>query len=129
MPSFYLPVKFHFLKGATKSNFTHYSCVVIVLFNTSLYRSAFSTVSFGKLFFKSFCVFCVFCFESTVLNQDIKICVIMLCKLALQFCYVFCFVLTLYKNPPFINTKLFIKILSCKNMLSERFCIFQKSHL
>ena len=36
------------------------------------------------------------------------------------------FVLTLYKNSPFINTHLLIKILLCKNMVSERFCVFQK---
>ena len=29
--------------------FTHYSCVVIILFNTGLYKSAFSTDSLGKL--------------------------------------------------------------------------------
>ena len=45
------------LKGATKSYFTHYSCVVIVLFNTALCRSVFSTVSFRKLVFLSFCAF------------------------------------------------------------------------
>ena len=32
--------------------FLHYSCVVIVLFNAVLCRSAFSTVSFGKLVFR-----------------------------------------------------------------------------
>ena len=37
------------LKGATKLYFTHYSCVVIVLFNTSLDKSSFSTFSFEKL--------------------------------------------------------------------------------
>ena len=29
-----------------------YSCVVIILFNMSLYKSAFSTYSFGKLVFQ-----------------------------------------------------------------------------
>ena len=53
------------LKGATKSYFTHYSCVVIVLFNTALCRSSFSTVSFIKLVFLSFCAF----FESRHLNM------------------------------------------------------------
>ena len=79
------------IKGATKSYFSHHSCVVIVLFNTDLCRSAFSTISFGKLFF-SFCVFCAFCFESNALNQCIKICVIMgpcneilLCNFVMQF--------------------------------------------
>ena len=58
----------HFLrsaqfKGATKSYFTHYSCVVIVLFNTDLCRSASSTVSFRKLGFR---------LSALSLNQDIK---------------------------------------------------------
>ena len=34
-----------FVKGATKLYFTHYSCVVIILLNTGLCRSAFSTIS------------------------------------------------------------------------------------
>ena len=39
-------------------NFTHYSCAVIILFNTGLYKSLFST---GKLVF-CFCeLFCIFC--------------------------------------------------------------------
>ena len=59
------------VKGATKSYFTLYSCMVIVLFNTALCRSAFSTVSFRKL---------VFGLSVLSLNQDIKICVIMLCN-------------------------------------------------
>ena len=49
------------LKGATKFYFTHDSCVVIILFNTGLYKSVFSTYSFGKLVFLSLCLFCVFC--------------------------------------------------------------------
>ena len=32
-------------KGATKSHFTHYLCVVVILFNTALYMPAFSTDS------------------------------------------------------------------------------------
>ena len=40
------------LKGATRSHFTHFSCVVIVLFDMALCRSAFSTVSFRKLVFR-----------------------------------------------------------------------------
>ena len=59
-----------FFKGATKS-YTQYSCVAIVLFNTALCRSAFSTVSFRKLVFRLAVI---------SLNQDIKICVIMLCN-------------------------------------------------
>ena len=39
-------------KGTTKLYFTCYCFAVIVLFNTDLYRSAFSTVSFEKLVFR-----------------------------------------------------------------------------
>ena len=60
------------LKGATKSYFTHYPCVVIILFNTALFRSAFSMVSIRKL---------VFGLSALSLNQDIKICVIRICSL------------------------------------------------
>ena len=56
-------------EGATKSYFTHYSCVVIVSFDTALCKSAFSTVSFGKLVFR---------LSLLSLNQNIKICIIML---------------------------------------------------
>ena len=44
------------LKGATKFYFMYYSRVVIILFSTGLYKSAFSTCSFGKTSFSSFCV-------------------------------------------------------------------------
>ena len=44
------------IKGATKFYFTHHLCGVIILFNTDLNKSAFSTYSFGKL------VFCLFVF-------------------------------------------------------------------
>ena len=47
----------YFLKGAAKLYFVHYSCAVINLFNMGLYKSAFSTDSFGKLVFLSFCAF------------------------------------------------------------------------
>ena len=40
-----------FFKGATKLYFTCYSCVVIILFNKGLYKSAFCTYSFEKLVF------------------------------------------------------------------------------
>ena len=49
------------LKGAKELYFTYYSCVVIILLNTGLYKSAFSTNSFRKLIFLSFCAFCL-CF-------------------------------------------------------------------
>ena len=58
-------------KGATKSHFTNYSCVVIVLLNTALCRSAFSTVSFRKQVFR---------LSVLSLNQGIKLCVIMRCN-------------------------------------------------
>ena len=80
------------IKGAMKSYFTQYSCVVIVLFNTALCRSTFSTVSFTNLVFR---------LSVLSLNQDIKYAssyyVTLICS----------FVLTLYnKNSPFINKKL-----------------------
>ena len=49
------------LKEATKLYFTHYSYVVIILFNKCLYRFVFSTYSFGKLVsFVSLRIFCLF---------------------------------------------------------------------
>ena len=45
------------VKGPTKSYYTQYLCMVIVLFNTALCRSAFSMVSFRRLVFLSFCAF------------------------------------------------------------------------
>ena len=39
------------LKGPTKLYSKHYLCVVIILFNTGLEKSAFSIDSFGKLVF------------------------------------------------------------------------------
>ena len=56
------------LKELRNSILRDYSCVVIALFNLALCRSAYSTVSFGKLVFCLFCAFCVFCFESNVLS-------------------------------------------------------------
>ena len=77
------------LKGATKSYFTHYSCVVIVLFER-VYVSAFSMVSFRKL---------VFCLSVLPLCFESRICVIMLCN----FDMLCNFVLTYIKNSPFIK--------------------------
>ena len=83
-------------KGATKSYLTRYFCVVIAFFNTALCRSAFSKVYFRKLVFR---------LSALSLNQDIK-------KTSSCYVILICnFVLTLYKNSPFINNKLFIKIL------------------
>ena len=59
------------VKRSTKSYFTHYSCVVIVFFNTALCRSAYSTISLRKLVFR---------LSVLSLNQDINMCVIMLCN-------------------------------------------------
>ena len=52
------------LKGATKSYFTHYCFVVIVLFNIAYVGLHFSTSSFRKLVFR---------LSVLSLNQDIKI--------------------------------------------------------
>ena len=43
-----------FFKGAAKLYFMNYFRVVIILFSTGLYKSAFSTYSFGKTRFPSF---------------------------------------------------------------------------
>ena len=48
--------KSFFRKGATKLYFMFYFRVVIILFSTGLYKSAFSTYDFGKTSFSSFCV-------------------------------------------------------------------------
>ena len=55
------PLNYVFLavKGATKFYFMHYSCMVIILLITDLYKSTFSTYSFKKLVF-CFSVFCIF---------------------------------------------------------------------
>ena len=61
------------LKGVTKSYFMHYSCVSIILFNTDLYMSTFSTYFLKNLFFFSlsvFRVFCLFCFEFDVIFKE-----------------------------------------------------------
>ena len=58
---------FEQLKGAMKLFFMHCLCVVIILFNKDLYKSAFSTYSFKET---TFClpVFYVF-FIYSVLNS------------------------------------------------------------
>ena len=60
-----------FVKGATKSCFTYCSSVVIIFFNTGLWRSAFSTIFFGKRVFR-LSVLSVLFVESNVYT---KICV------------------------------------------------------
>ena len=49
-----------FFKGATKSYFTHYMLVVIILFITGLYEFTISTYSFAKLLFLCFIWFSVY---------------------------------------------------------------------
>ena len=75
-----------------------------------------------KTSFSSFYAFCVFCFESNLLNQDIKIYVLS--------CYVILlcnFVLILYKNSPLINnTKLLIKILLLQKHAFREILSFSK---
>ena len=52
----------------------HYSCVVIILVNTGLYKSAFPTYSFENLVFRLsvFCIFYFFCFELDVIFGDFQ---------------------------------------------------------
>ena len=49
-----------------------YSCVVVILFNMSLYKSAFSGYFFEKPVFHLFvfCVFCLLCFEFDVIFKQ-----------------------------------------------------------
>ena len=69
--------------------FMHYSCVVITLFNTDLYKSSFPSNYFENLAFhlSVFCVFCLFCFELDVILKDLNICLIIVyvtkCSVAL----------------------------------------------
>ena len=51
---------FYQLKGAAKLYFMYYFRVVIILFSTGLYKSAFSTHDIGKTNFSSFWCFGVF---------------------------------------------------------------------
>ena len=51
-----------YFKGATKLHFMFYFRVVIILFSTGLYKSAFSAYDFGKTNFSSFCVLAFSCF-------------------------------------------------------------------
>ena len=48
-----------YFKGATKLYFAYYSCMVIIFYNTGVYKSAFFTYYYGKLVFR-FSVFYVF---------------------------------------------------------------------
>ena len=51
-PSISFEFSYLIVKGPTKSYFTHFSCRVIVLFNTVLCRSVFPRVSSGKPVFR-----------------------------------------------------------------------------
>ena len=50
----------------------HYLRVIIILFNTDSYNSAFSTYSFKRLvsFLSVFCFFCLFCFKFDAIFID-----------------------------------------------------------
>ena len=108
-----------FVKGATKLYFTLYSCVVIVLFNTALCRSAFSTVSFRKLVFF---VFQCFLWMKT-LKYASSCYVILICNFVLTLDRK----LTFYKD--FLQTKKqFIKVLQyyVKTYFQRCFEFFKK---
>ena len=47
-------LQYQILLKELRNCFTHYSCVLIILFNTDLNNSVFSTYSFGKLVFLLF---------------------------------------------------------------------------
>ena len=55
----FFPLQIIFFKGATKLYFMYYSRVVIILFRTSFYKSAFSIYFLVKL---GFCVSCFYIF-------------------------------------------------------------------
>ena len=53
------------LKGARKSYFMDYMCVVNILLDTDLYKSVFSTYTNFSSFV--YCVFCLFCLDFDVI--------------------------------------------------------------
>ena len=61
-------MSFQLIKGATKLYFMYYFRVVIILFSTGLYKSAFSTYDFGKTSFSPFCVLVLRVSVSLVFN-------------------------------------------------------------
>ena len=73
---------FVFLKRATKLCFIHSQCVVIILFNTDLYNSPFSTSS---LIF-CFCSLCSLFFIYSVLNS------ILSCQILYNICVIVVFI-------------------------------------
>ena len=60
------------VKGATKLYFMLSACMVTILFNTDLYRSAFSTYSLKKLFshLSVFYVFCLYYVEFSFIFEE-----------------------------------------------------------
>ena len=115
------------LIGATKSYFLQYSCVAIVLFNKGLCKSAFSTVSFRKLVFLSFCAFFMLWIKTLKYASSCYVILI---------CYVFLFSpyikkLTFYK---YLNKKAICKsstVLSwiCKKHAFRDFLSFSKKKI
>ena len=107
---------FSIIKGTPKLYFMHYSCKVIILFNTDLYQSAFSSYAFKKLVFlvSVFCVFhflffsVLFWIQSHLYKRN--------------YFFMSNFVLTLYKV-----TAKNIKILLVKNIPPDRFWMFEKT--
>ena len=53
------------LKRAPRFNFMHYSCIFIILLNSDLHKSVYTTCL--KTSFSSFCVFCLSYFEFDVI--------------------------------------------------------------
>ena len=59
------------IKGAAKLYFMHFSCVVIIFFNTDSYKSAFPVLlKIYSLIFQCYVFFCPFCFELLGIVKD-----------------------------------------------------------
>ena len=96
------------LKKELRSYFTHYSCVVFILFNMGLCRSAFSTMSLEKLI-SHLTELSMFFVESSNLNRDIK-CVLLFFKKVVVAMSFFSHVIKTY----LINNEPLMKIILCK---------------
>ena len=112
-------------KGASKFYFAHYSCVVIIVFNTGLYKSAFSLYFSRKLVLR-LCMFSVFSIRSH-LYRLYNICIIfdyigVRWSVTLVLLYKSYF--SKHKNP-FIKIRLWVLV---NNVLPERF-FKKKNHL
>ena len=59
------------VKAVTKWYLTHYSSLIIIWFKW-IYVGLYLLRILLNTSFPTFCAFCVFCFESNVLNQDLK---------------------------------------------------------